>query len=205
MVEMPSEVTCIVVHGRGQTPADMQRMIVSHFDVPGVRFVLPKSDGAGWYAARAIDPLTEVTRAELATGLDMLAGRVALAKGPVVLAGFSQGACLCAEYLLRHGPVAGACLFTGCRVGTAEDDLPLAPLGAMPIYATGGDADPWIPATAFHRLLADLTTAGARVRSDLFPGRPHAVTRTELKALARMLDRVLLGTAVFKGDADVFA
>ncbi len=205
MTQPSSDVTCIVVHGRGQTPADMQRMIVSHLDLPGVRIVLPKSQGAGWYAARAIDPLTEVTRTELAAGLDVLAELVAQARGPVLLAGFSQGACLCAEYLLRHGPVAGACLFTGCRVGTAEDDLPRVPLRGMPIYASCGDADPWIPATAFHRLLADLATAGARVRSDLFPGRPHAVTRTELKALARMADRLLLGSAVFKGDADVFA
>lgn len=200
-----AEVTCIVVHGRGQTPYDMVRMIVSHLDAPGVRFILPKSDGAGWYAARAIDPLTDATRGELAGSVAVLAGLVRRTAGPVVLAGFSQGACLSAEYLFRHGSVAGACLFTGCRVGVASDGLPRLSLSAMPVYASCGDADPWIPATAFHDLLGDLTRAGARVRSDVFPGRAHAVTRTELDGLQAMLAAVSVGVPVHRGDTDVFA
>ena len=199
-----ADVTCIVVHGRGQTSADMVRMIVTHLDAPGVRFVLPQAQGAGWYTARAVDPLTAATRAELAASLGVLAGLVAQAAGPVVLAGFSQGACLSAEYLFAHGPVAGACLLTGCRVGTAADDLPRAALQGMPVYASGGDADPWIPAGAFHGLLGELTRAGARVRGDLFPGRPHAVTRTELDALRAMLAAVQARVPVYQGDTDVF-
>ena len=198
-------VTCIVVKGRGQGVADMSRMILSRLDAPGVRFVVPVSDGPGWYTARAIDPLTDVTRGELAASVAVLTGLVAQSRGPVVLAGFSQGACLIAEYLFRHGPVSGACLFTGCRVGTRADDLPMADLTGMPVYASCGDADPWIPAGAFHDLLSDLTRAGARVRSDMFPGRAHAVTRTELDALAAMLTAVGAGMAVHLGDGDVFA
>ncbi len=199
-----ADVNCIVVHGRGQTAADMQRMIVARLDAPGVRFVLPQAQGAGWYTARAVDPMTDVTRAELAASLGVLAGLVAQATGPVVLAGFSQGACLSAEYLLAQGALAGACLFTGCRVGTAADDLPRTPLQGMAVYASGGDADPWIPAGAFHALLGELTRAGARVRGDLFPGRPHAVTRTELDALRAMLAAVRAGVPVYEGDTDVF-
>ncbi len=198
-------VICIVVHGRGQSPDDMVRMIVSHLEVPGVRFVLPKSAGPGWYVARAIDPLADVTKAELTESLAVLQRLVAQADGPVVLAGFSQGACLSAEYLLRQGPVAGACLFTGCRVGTVADDLPVRALGKMPVYASCGDADPWIPAPAFHAMLGDLTQAGARVRSDLFPGREHAVTRTELDALEAMLVAVRAGETVYQGDTHVIA
>lgn len=199
-------VTCIVVHGRGQSPSDMVRMVVSHLDAPGVRFVLPEAAGAAWYAARAIDPLTDVTQAQLAASVGVLAGLVAQAQGPVVLAGFSQGACLAAEYLFSHGssggPVAGACLFTGARVGTGE--LPLVPLRGMPVYASGGNADPWIPSGAFHAMLGALTRAGARVRSDLFPGRAHAVTGTELGALRAMLAAVQAGEPVYQGDTDVF-
>ena len=198
-------VTCIVVHGRGQVPEDMVRMIVSRLDVPGVRFVLPRADGAGWYAARAIDPLTDVTRGEVAASVAVVAGLVEGVTGPVVLAGFSQGACVVAEYLFRHGPVAGACLFTGCRVGVAGDGLPKAALAGMPVYASCGDADPWIPSASFHTMLGDLTRAGARLRCDVLPGRAHGVTRTELDALAAMLRAVAARVPVFEGDADVFA
>lgn len=181
-------VTCVLLHGRGQTPADMQQMITRHLDVPGARFVLPKSNGPGWYAARAIDRLTDETRAELAAALAEVIGVMAAQSGPILLAGFSQGACLAAEYLLSGaGLPAAACLFTGCRVGLPGDGLPLAPLAGLPVYVTGGDADPWIPLDAFHRLHADLTGAGARVRTDVFPGRAHTVSALEMAGLQDML------------------
>ncbi len=198
------EVALILVHGRGQTPDDMRRMILSPLDHRGLRHILPKSVGVGWYTARAIEPLTDMTRDEVAASVAVLADLVAREPGPVVLAGFSQGACLIAEYLFRHGPVAAACLLTGCRVGTIADDLPLAGLDGMPVYASCGNADPWIPAASFRDLLGDLGRAGARVRSDMFPGRPHGVTLTEVAMLGAMLQAVGAGAPVFEGDADVF-
>lgn len=163
-------------------------------DLPGVRFVLPKSDGAGWYAARAIDPLTAVTRAELADSLAQLRALIAAQSGPVVLAGFSQGACLAAEYLLSGAtlPVA-AYLFTGCRVGLPGDGLPQAKLSHLPVYLTGGDTDPWIPLDAFHRLHGDLTGAGARVRTDLFPVRAHEVSAPEQAQFRAILTAITEG------------
>jgi phospholipase/carboxylesterase len=191
MIGTGGRLTCVLVHGRGQTPADMTGIVP---DLPGVRFVLPKSDGPGWYAARAVDPLTEVTRGELAESLAQLTALIAAQQGPVVLAGFSQGACLAAEYLLSGAalPVA-ACLFTGCRVGLPGDVLAQAKLSGLPVYLTGGDADPWIPLDAFHRLHIDLTGAGARVRTDLFPGRPHEVSGVERSQFRAMLVAIMEG------------
>jgi phospholipase/carboxylesterase len=194
-----AQVACIVVHGRGQTQADMMEAIVSRLDLPGVAFVLPKSDGPAWYDARAVDPLTPATCSQLARGFTMLdavlAGTHATRPDiPVLLAGFSQGACLAAEYLLARGPVVcAAALLTGCRVGVAADARPLTDLAGLPLYVTGGDADPWIPAAAFHELLSELTAAGARVRSDLFPGRPHEVSAPEIATLSAMLAALAAG------------
>ena len=198
-----AQVICVVVHGRGQTQDDMMQAIVTHLDLPNVRFVMPKSEGAGWYAARAIDPLTDECRAELAGSLAQLAmvidTAVADAPGlPVFLVGFSQGACLAVEYLMQHGALNGAAaLLTGCRVGTRHDALPMAELGGMPIYATDGDKDPWIPAEAYFEMLGDLTKAGARIRMDMFPGRPHAVDSAEIAVLRTMLDDLAHGRALF--------
>ncbi len=194
-----AQVACIVVHGRGQSQADMISAIVSRLDLPGVAYVLPKSDGPAWYDARAVDPLTEATSAQLARGLEVLDGVLAGVHAtrpdvPVLLAGFSQGACLAAEYLLSRGPVVcAAALLTGCRVGVAADARPLTDLAGLPVYVSGGDADPWIPAGAFHELLAELTAAGARLRSDLFPGRPHEVSSPEIATLSAMLTALAAG------------
>ena len=192
-------VTCVLLHGRGQSPADMQAMITRHLDVPGVRYVLPKSDGLGWYAARAIDPLADLTRAVCAEALAQVKTVFAAQTGPFVLAGFSQGACLAAEYLLSGAALpAAACLFTGCRVGLPDDRLPQAPLSGLLVYLTGGDSDPWISLDAFHRLHTDLTGEGGRVRTDLFPGRPHTVTGLERSRLQDML--VAVQGAVMRWD-----
>lgn len=202
-----AEVICIVVHGRGQSQADMMAAVVDRLSVPRVRFVLPKSDGPGWYAARAVDPLTDATRRELDTGLAQVAGLIARERRqapgrPVLLCGFSQGACLAMELLMRDaGAADAACLLTGCRVGAASDDLPTAPLPGLPVYASCGDADPWIPVRSHQQMLETLAGAGARVRSDMFPGRPHTVSDTEIDMLAAMLAAMAAGRPMFAGAA----
>ncbi|MEQ6247257.1 dienelactone hydrolase family protein [Sulfitobacter sp. HNIBRBA3233] len=202
-----AEVICIVIHGRGQTQADMMASIVDRLSLPKVRFVLPKSDDVGWYAARAIDPLTDETSRELEAAIDAVSEVIAQARAetpdrPLLLCGFSQGACLAVELLMRQPEIAdAACLLTACRVGAASDKLPQARLTDLPVYASCGDEDPWIPENAYHHMLGDLTRAGARIRSDLFPGRPHEVTDTEIAVISDMLanlaqKRPLLGAAV---------
>lgn len=179
--------------------------IVRHLHAPGVRFVLPKSDGPGWYAARAIDPLTTESRGELEQSLSALGtvidtARSAMAGKPLLLIGFSQGACLSAEYLMRHGPFDGAAaLLTGCRVGHRSDNPPIRNLAGMPIYASCGDNDPWIPAAAHYELLADLTRAGARIRTDMVPGRAHEVAPCEIAVLQMMIEDLAAGRAQFEG------
>jgi phospholipase/carboxylesterase len=121
---------------------------------------------------------------------------------PLVLAGFSQGACLAIEYLMTTSDLPdAAALFTGCRVGLPTDGLPTRDLAGLPVYASCGDEDPWIPADAYFRMLADLTGAGARLRADIFPGRPHTVTDTEIAALSGFLGALRDGTPILtKGD-----
>ncbi|MBQ2263130.1 MAG: dienelactone hydrolase family protein [Loktanella sp.] len=198
-----AKVICIVVHGRGQSQQDMRDMIVQRLALKGIRYILPKSDQAGWYLARAIDPLTDDTRAELQDSLrqisDLITAERAACPGiPLMLCGFSQGACLSAELLLDQPGIAdAACLFTACRIGAQSDNLPVNPLDGLNIYASCGDADPWIPAVAHHRMLGDLTRAGARLRCDMFPGRPHAITDTEIAALSDMLQALAGGTKIW--------
>lgn len=202
-----AKVICIVVHGRGQTQGDMLDSIADRVAVPDVRFVLPKSESHGWYVARAIDPLTDETLIEMHNGVREVtalikAERAAAPDVPVLLCGFSQGACLSVETLMCQPTIAdAACLFTGCRIGAATDNLPLKQLDGLNIYASCGDADPWIPVDAHYRMLADLTRAGARLRTDMFPGRPHEVTDTEIAVLSDMLRALADGTPVWGTSA----
>ncbi|WP_207101742.1 alpha/beta hydrolase [Paracoccus shandongensis] len=190
---------CVLVHGRGQSPEEMQSHVLARLDAPGTAFLLPRAPGASWYGARAVDPLTSDTRAALAEGLAglhrLIGDARAAAPGlPLLLAGFSQGACLSLEYALagRDAPDALAAL-TGCRVGVAGDARPENLRAGLPVYLTGSDADPWIPVEAFAEAALVLGRSRAALRTDLFPGRAHEVSDAEIAMLAAMLGDMAAG------------
>jgi phospholipase/carboxylesterase len=189
---------CVFVHGRGQSPEIMQDHVVSRLNVPGVAFILPRAEGESWYAARATAALTEPTRSELATALAQVHAAMSGHNVPILLAGFSQGACVAIEYAMKLGPWHGALAsFTGCRVGVESADRPIKNLDAMPAYLSGSDADPWIPVVAFAQATGDLTKARARLRVDSFPGREHEVSDTEIGVLSSMLQALINGKTVW--------
>lgn len=192
-----AKVLCILVHGRGQTPEDMEAAIIRRLSAPDVRFALPRAAGKSWYSARAIDPLTDATRAELGASLAGLAAaltdlRHSAPGRPLVLAGFSQGACLSLEHAFaRSAPPDAVAAFTGCRVGVPGDDRPTALPIDLPVYLSAGSDDPWISVPAFAEAAADLGRAGAALRCDVFPARPHEVSAAEIA----MFDSLLLDLA----------
>ena len=186
---------CVFVHGRGQSPEMMVDQVIRHLPQT-VAYVLPRAVGGAWYAARAVDGLTDQTRAELAGAVAQVGQCLADVGGrvPVLLAGFSQGACLVLELACsgRFAPDAVVAL-TGCRVGVAGDARPAALPRGLPVYLTGSDADPWIPLAAFAGAVADLGAQGAALRADLFPGRGHEIGLAEVAMLSSLLTDMVAG------------
>jgi phospholipase/carboxylesterase len=138
---------CVVVHGRGQSPAAMQEHIVARLKVPDICFLLPAAPGGSWYDARAIEPLSDTTRRQLQQSLLIISAAMAQAKTSgksVMLIDFSQGACLSMEYAFANGGWKGA-------------------------MAAG-----------------EFGAAKARLRCDVFPGRAHEVSATEINVVDEM-------------------
>ena len=189
-------VHCIFIHGRTQSPEDMQEQVISRLKTGGVAYVLPRARGNSWYDARATDALTPATRQQVEQSVAYVRMLVSRLSGdsdhpkPLVIGGFSQGACLTLEYAMRHGPWNGAMAsLTGCRVGTPACERPFADLDCMPAYLTGSDRDPWIPVDAFADAAASLARARCRLHCDIIPDRAHEVSGRELATF----DRLLLG------------
>lgn len=200
-----ADVLCVFIHGRTQSPEDMIEQVVGRLAVPGVSFCLPRATGNTWYASRATDALTETTRGELKASLDYLDGLVGAlrqaggAHKPLLIGGFSQGACLSLEYAMTYGPWNGAMVnLTGCRVGQAQDERSTRDLDGMPVYLTGSDQDPWIPVSAFAEASEALGRARARLRCELFPGRTHQASDMEVEALEAMLRDLAEGSRPFR-------
>ena len=188
---------CVFVHGRAQSPEEMADHVIARLPAGDTHFVLPRAPSSVWYDARAVDPASEATLAQLEAALDAIDACIALAAAdgvPVarpVLAGFSQGACVELEHAMRRDRTLGALVaLTGCRVGPLTKASPRRRLDGLPAYLSGSDADPWIPASAAFAAAADLAACGARLRAESFPGRAHAVCDAEIEALAALLAQV---------------
>lgn len=203
-----AEVLCVAIHGRHGAPEAMMEHLVGHLSAPGVHYRLPRAAGNSWYDARGFDPLTDHTRAQIARAVDQIAAEVdaAVARGApadrMVLAGFSQGACMTLEYAMARGPWSGAaCALTGFRVGCAGDARATRDLAGLPIYLTDGAGDPFITLPEYADTLRELCAAGARVRADVFPRTAHVMSPPEVATVDAVLRAVAEGRAPLEAPA----
>ncbi len=202
-----ARVLCILLHGRNQSPEAMEAAVLRHLSTPDVAFALPRAGDKCWYTALAVDPLCAKTWAELGTSLGHLATLVQSLRDQfpgraVVLAGFSQGACLALEHAFTgKAPPDAVVALTGCRVGVAGDDRPSQLQRGLPVYLSAGQDDPWIPLPAFAQAAIELGAGGATLRMDVFPDRPHEVSAAEIGMLDSVLSDLAAGRAPSFGGA----
>ncbi|OYX01980.1 MAG: phospholipase, partial [Rhizobiales bacterium 32-66-8] len=147
----------------------------------------------------AVDALTQPTRVQLDEALGQLGAEIVSLRGdypdaPLLLAGFSQGACLSIEYVCRGRDLPDALVaLTGCRVGTPACDRPDAAPPGLPIYLSGSDGDPFIPLDAMLDAARGLGDRGVSLRADVFPGRAHEASDAEIAMMGGMLADLAAG------------
>lgn len=194
----------ILLHGRDQDPDWVVEHVVNPLvaELPDLPFtwLAPAALGRSWYAGRVHDPLPETLdeRERAADVVDALAADLAAAghaPETIVLGGFSQGACLVADHLLRRPRRWGAALiWTGTAFGPPDTAWPppagRLPLDGLPVLATNGDDDPWVPLPATEAMAGDLRAHGAAVELMVRPGRAHEVDAKEIASAAELLRRV---------------
>jgi phospholipase/carboxylesterase len=183
----------ILAHGRGGSPEDMARLAMA-LDAPDVRFLLPGAPGSTWYPQSFMAPF-EANQPwldrSLANHADLIAEVIAAGMPPerIVLGGFSQGACLTAETLVRAPRRYGAALIlTGGLIGPPGTSWPVQPvLAGTPVYLSGSEVDPHVPPARARETEAVLAGSGAVVEMQMFADRPHTVRAEELSAARRYL------------------
>jgi predicted esterase len=113
-----------------------------------------------------------------------------ISRDRIVVAGFSQGACLASEFVASNpARYAGLIAFTGGLIGPPGEDLHHeGSLTGTPALFLSGDPDPHVPWRRVQASAAELERMGAVVTARRYPGRPHTITAEELD-LARTLIR----------------
>lgn len=189
----------ILAHGRGGSPEDMARLAEA-IGVPEVRFLLPGAPGNTWYPQSFMAPFAanepSLSRS-LRNHAQLIEAVIAEGVAPerIVLGGFSQGACLSAETLVREPRRYGAALiFTGGVIGPPGTEWPVQPaLAGTPVYLTGSEIDPHVPPSRTRETERVLRESGALVETLIFADRPHTVTMDEIETARGYLRAVVAG------------
>ena len=190
----------ILVHGRGGSAEGMLELARA-IGVEEMAWLAPQAEGGAWYPfsfLAAIESNEPWLSASLAV-VDRLVGECDAAGLPperVALAGFSQGACLSAEYAARNARRYGALvLLSGGLIGPpgTPREYP-GSLSGTPALLGCSDVDPHIPVERVHETTRVLSAMGAEVDERIYPGLAHTVVDDEIVAARRILERIPAGT-----------
>ncbi len=183
----------ILLHGRGAN-AESMLPVAESLQMPGSRVLIPQAAGNRWYPLTAFGPL-EPNEPDLSSALqvvdDLISDRQQQGwdRNMIYLGGFSQGACLAAEYLARN-PVrlGGLFVLSGALIGPPEENrIPEGDLIGMPIFIGGSDVDPWISHNWMEKAADYFVKSGANVDFQTYPGLGHTVNQDEIERVRKMI------------------
>lgn len=179
----------ILLHGRGATAESMLPLAKS-LNQPGIYFLIPQAALNRWYPNSAFGPYKD-NEPDLSSALQTINDLVTelqeqgFSPQQIAIGGFSQGACLAAEYVARNAQqFAGLFVFSGALIGPPGTERNyLGSLKNMPVFIGGSDSDPWVR----HELMVKATEVfehmGADVDFRTYPGMAHTINEDELKAV----------------------
>ena len=175
---------CVLLHGRGRDAEDVLAL-ADWIGDPDVAFLAPAARDGTWYPQSFLAPLVD-NEPWLSSALGVVE-ELMVSLGDhsrVVLGGFSQGACLAAEYALRFpGRYGGLLLYTGGFIGPPGTVPPrMGSFEGTPAYLGTSDPDGWVPPERVRETAVALTTLGADVTLDVFAGMDHLVNDEEIAA-----------------------
>jgi predicted esterase len=184
----------ILVHGRGAAPRNILSL-VAELDRPSLTYLAPAAANNSWYPYSF---LTDKARNEphLSSALGLLARLVqdvehnGVPAARIVVGGFSQGACLAAEFAVRHARRYGGVLaFSGGLIGPPGTtwDYP-GSFDGMPVFFGCSDVDAHIPQARVDESADVFAAMGAQVTKRLYPGMGHLINEDEIAQARALLD-----------------
>jgi phospholipase/carboxylesterase len=197
-----ADLAVVLLHGRGGSAEDILGLS-SAFNLPNVAYLAPQAAGQTWYPLSFLAP-REANEPYLGSALKKVESVVqslaqaGFASERVVIAGFSQGACLATEFVARHpARYAGLIAFTGGLIGPPGSlRQPAGELVGTPALLLSGDPDPHVPWARVEESSAILGAMGAKVMTKRYPGRPHTISKEELELARNLLVQIREGAAI---------
>lgn len=186
----------ILLHGRGGSPQDMFSLGEA-LGGPGFAYLAPEAANDTWYPQSFLASLQQnepylSSALERVESIVQLATAAGISANRVVVAGFSQGACLATEFVARHPrKYAGLIAFTGGLIGPPDSDLSHpGDLAGTPAFFGSGDPDPHVPWQRVQQSAEVFRKMGADVALHRYRGMPHTVSPDEIESAREHVRRL---------------
>ena len=184
----------ILLHGRGASASDMISLAGEIYD-PELAYLAPEAAGHTWYPNSFLAPLAQ-NEPWLSSALrkikDIAASIVSsgIPRRKIVVAGFSQGACLATEFIARHADQYGGLIaFTGGLIGPPGTHFQYpGSLKGTSVFLGSGDPDPHVPWQRVEASARVLSGMGATVTLRRYPGMPHTISEAEIESARPIIE-----------------
>ena len=191
----------VMLHGRGATAGDILTLVPA-LGIPDFAYLAPQAGGNSWWPQSFLAPIpqNEPGISSAMQAVQDVPTRLEAAGVPAdrtVLLGFSQGACLAAEFAARNARrYGGVASLSGGLIG--PDGTPRDYEGSLdgtPIFLGCSDVDSHIPAERVRQSAEVLERLGGEVTMRLYPGMGHTIIDNELETVRTMINLVVAGEA----------
>lgn len=185
----------ILLHGRGAT-AESMVTIAENLSLENTVYLIPQAAMNRWYPNTAFGPL-EANEPDLSSALAWIEEIIeelnnqGFENHQIAFGGFSQGACLAAEYIARNPQrYAGLFILSGALIGPPGMEREIVgSLDGTQVFIGGSDVDPWVAHDLMAETAAVFENMAARVDFQTYPGMAHTVNMDEIDRVRSMLKR----------------
>jgi predicted esterase len=189
----------VMTHGRGRDTNDILG-VAGRIGDPDLTYLAPAAAANSWYPYSFLEPI-EKNEPYLSYALEVYDELVnglmeqGISRRHIVLAGFSQGACLTAEYAVQHAErYGGVLLFTGGLIGPPGTRWEHGgSFEGTPIFLGTSDVDEFVPEERVRESARVFERMGANVTLRVYPGMDHIVNDDEISAAREMLGNAVSG------------
>jgi len=187
----------VMLHGRNAGPENILDL-VPRLARPQFEYAVPAAPNRTWYPYSFMadiaknEPFLSNALAQVQKLIDD-AIAIGMQRDRIVLLGFSQGACLATEFMIRNASRFGGLIaFSGGAIGPPGTTWNQSgDFGGMPIFFGCSDVDAHVPAERVRESAAVTSKMNAKVTTKIYPGMGHLINDDEIAQAQELLDSVI--------------
>ena len=191
-----AQAAVILVHGRGASAKDILSL-ADELNQPEFAYLAPEAAGNTWYPYSFLAPIAR-NQPWLESALRCLGNVVervvtaGIPRNKVAVVGFSQGACLAAEFVARNAArYGGLVAFTGGLIGPPGTKFAYpGDLSGTSCFLGAGDPDPHVPWERVKESASVLSALGGVVTLRRYPGLPHTINQDEIEQAKELVSHL---------------